>query len=411
MKKFFLLLLLAAALLSGCDQSTSGVGETSLNTAALAAPNPNEGDWVRPDGVTELYSTPIADYVITDQGLVAYDYMSPSNAGLDPSEVKGILLAPETNSSVEIVKAALDQANAARSDFEKTNTEGLGTAATGTSCLILREGCYYLVESDKYDNFNAVWTRVYLPSRAKGEIRVEEDNFSACPGNKTNKFEVPYIFLGGHSKGSLPPFPTQQNIDSGLLWQCGSDSWAPFMNFSGSAKDFSSTYRLPAGQEVRMVFYIRSFSAYVHLPRLLIIGNYIGRDGANHTGWVRVTCSEVTCGGGKWDISGVDQNFRLEVNLAQGETINGVKVQKRLSNSRALFDNAQVRGLYLGNVLFNASTQRYYWANASKWNVSASKSSSSLTEVQCITPPSNYTITGTANQGAAGAKIKINVLY
>ena len=274
----------------------------------------------------------------------------------------------------------------------------------------LNDGCFYLVESDKADPFNAVYTQAYLPSRSRGEIRVEEDNYPACPNNRTNKVEVPYIFLGGHSRGIYP----QQSIDGGLIWQCGGDNWAVFMNLSDSPQKYSSVYRLPAGQVVDMWFWATSLvsSNGGDLPRIQVAGNFVNpTNGFTFTGWLRITCGASFCGNYKWDRSGIDQNFRAEVNLAQGEFRNGTYYKGRIPRSGALFDNTQLRRMYLGKLLYNSSTQHYYWSNASSWNVGASKSASTLTEVQCITPSSNYTITGNANVGTVGTKIKVNVLY
>ena len=402
MKKLLSLLLLIIAVTS-CNQVSTP--DKSLETLATDT-SLSQGEAPRPDGVAETSSKLIADYVMSDFGLVEYDYAAGAAAGLAPSEVQGVLLTSEIDTSFEAVKATLDQANAAELSSELSNSGELATMASGTLCSILRDGCFYLVESKKTDPFNAVWSRVYLPSRAKGEIKIEEDNFAACAGNRTSKVEVPYIFSGGHSKGLR-----YQNIDAGLVWQCGRDNWALLMNTSNSGLLYSSAYRLPAGQEVRMTFYVASLSTGDR-PRLTVSGNFIRSNGTRYTGSLRYTCASSSCGGGKWSRDGVDQNFKMEVNLAQGDYRNGKFYPGRIPRSGAVFNNTQIRGQYLGKLLYRSSTKNYYWSGASKWNIAATKATSSLTGVQCVTPSNNYSISGVANSGTAtGAKININVRY
>jgi hypothetical protein len=165
---------------------------------------------------------------------------------------------------------------------------------------------------------------------------------------------------------------------------------------------------MPAGQEVAIWFYVASISGG-DLPRLTVRGNFIRSDGTTFYGDVRYTCSSTYCGGGKWTRDGNDQNFRIEVNIAQGESRNGTFYKGRIPRSGAIFKNTQLRKLYLGDYFYNGSS--YYWSTAAQWNVGANKSSSSLTGVQCITPSGNYSITGTANSGTTGATINVNVLY
>jgi hypothetical protein len=351
-----------------------------------------------PDSSGEA-SVPLGYYEGTDAGVVEYSFVNEDGTPKPLSEIKPKLSTGPNGMSPSLA-AFLKSDNEARKEYYRQQEEAINPQAVETKCFVIstfNSGCHYLVESNQANSFNGVDMQVTLPSRSSFDILVEEDNQPSCPRNKTNKAEVPYIFLGGHDKGT-------QNIDAGLFWNCGNtkDNWALFTNTSDDDQYSSiSTWRLVSEQKARVLFFIDNDD----YPVLYAQGNWINAAGTETLtdAHIYYKCNTAKCKGKNWDYTGKNINLRMEINLAQtvGTT------PKADFKSGARFADTVVKTIYMGN--YNRSTNA--WTNVKNWNISKDKSSSSLTKVQCLIPGSNgYTISGVANRtllGFGGMKVSL----
>jgi hypothetical protein len=263
MMKYIALLagfLLIAFFVASCSQQSSEGANTDLAT------RPELQQYMQPiaeaypssDSLTAEENVAIAYYEGTDDGLVEYSFVNEDGTPKKLSEVQPKLITGLNGMSPNLA-AFLKNDNEVRAEYYQHQEEAISPQAFESNCQIIasfNSGCHYLVESNQADSFNGVDMKVTLPSRNDFDILVEEDNFSACPRNKTNKAEVPYILLGGHSKGNVL---TSQNIDAGLFWNCGKtkDNWSLFTNTSdGDQYSGISTWRLVSEQKARILFFV-----------------------------------------------------------------------------------------------------------------------------------------------------------
>ncbi len=391
----FVLLLLAA-----CSQQNHQTLDANIKAEIkqfINQPIPS------PNGKTSREKPlPIAYFVETDEGLLEYSLL---NEDLSPKSLEEVSAKPVKglNGMSEVLAGVLQQENEAREKVQQITPQSTPTDCSFLS-LILKSGCHYLVETNETYSFNAIWMQVKLPSRSNGYILVEETSETGCSRNRDNlKGEVPYIILGGHSQGSLT---AQQNIDSGLQWNCDKDNWSLFVNTanpsSGGQYAISPSVvanqpmRLVSNQAVLLTFFVNNDN----YPMIYARGKWVSWDGTKtiNDGWVFYKCNTTRCNGKNWAYSGYDTTMRLEVNLAQKPSSN--------FKSGAVFANTIINGLYVGN--YNRSSNT--WTKSYKWNVSGSKSSSSYTNVQCIIPSTTgYSLFGTANSTTTPLNVSLRL--
>lgn len=376
-----------ALLFAACDSTSAPIEETKSSREAFLKEAQSLMS-VDPDAAPVDDSMLIAEYVATDEGLIEYDYSNDDLETTAQGDVAGRLV-PNSSESAETLGNHLSAQN---QNSERLEQDPLETNATTTPCAILRDGCFFLSESDPNDGFNAVFIKFYLPSRVQGDIDVEEDNFPECPNDRTNEYEVPYIFLGGHSQGNLVG---QQNIDAGLQWNCGFNNWSLFTLTSDGPFYTVASRRLPPNQFVRMWFYVDEDDNLVVSVR----GNWGPSEGGEtEEGLIRFVCNTANCSGRDWDYDGRDINLKMEINLAQGRIENGRKIPEPDYNSGARFENIRVIRALLGEYKFDSFEDKRVWERKELWNVSDSESSSRFTANQCIKPEDEYDIRGTVNE-------------
>lgn len=242
--------------------------------------------------------------------------------------------------------------------------------------------------------------RVYVSSRASGDIVIEEDNFSSCRNNRTNKVEVPYVFLGGKAQGI-----SGQTMDAGLFWNCGLDNWALFAKTSNGSPVAVSGWRLVPGQIVQVAFFINNNN----IPFVEGYGTWRNTaTGKTVRGTLRIACNTTSCRGQGWSYSGFDNLMKAEINLAQGYVSNGRFYRQANYRSGAKFAGTRVTNLWLGKLQTTSTGNR--WTSSVAWNVSSNPSSSIYTARQCIVPLSlgAYRISGVANS-ASGVTYNIQL--
>jgi hypothetical protein len=341
----------------------------------------------------------IASYIATDDGLIEYSFADDLATAQTSDKFFGQLVPSYDETSATLATYLRARNNTLKEYYESSE---FTATASPTSCLVLKDGCFFLVDSKPSYSFNAVYTQVRLPSRARGDIKVEEDNFSQCPNNRSTRYEIPYIFLGGHSQGVF-----YQNIDAGLQWNCGFDNWSLFTLTSDNSNAYTvSTWRLNANQVVKLWFYVNPSNS----PVIVAYGTWKSTTGQIITGTITFTCNTSSCTRRNWSYSGYDTNYKLEINLAQGyKTSSGSVVKQSNYTSGARFANTNVQSLYLGN--YNSNTKT--WTNARAWNINSSKTNSIYTASQCIIPGiPRYIIQGTTNTSKSflvGANISLQL--
>ncbi len=377
-------------LFTACDSATVPTQNNEMSQEAFLKEAQSLMS-IDPDADTVDESMLIAQYVATDEGLIEYDYTDEGLETTAQGDVEGKLV-PNSGESAETLGDYLNARDQqVRQEQEAQKKSELQPSQKLTVCTFLRDGCFFLTESSPRDGFNALYTRLYLPSRAQNDIDVEEDNFPECPNDRTDEFEVPYIFLGGHSQGI-----NYQNIDAGLQWNCGFNNWSLFTKTSGDPIYTVDSRRLPPNQIVRMWFYVDEDDN----PVVSVRGNWGPREGGEtEEGLIRFVCATSSCSGRDWDYDGRDINLKMEINLAQGRRENGRNIFEADFNSGARFEDIRVFRALLGEYKFDSFEDKRVWERKELWDISDSESSSPWTANQCIKPEREYDIRGTVNEG------------
>ncbi len=233
---------------------------------------------------------------------------------------------------------------------------------------------------------------VYLPSREKGEIIIDEYNSEFCDNRKTKKLqEETYMFLGGVAGVG------NQTVDAGFHWNCGTDSWDLFL--SDGVPATTGNYRIKGGTTAEVEFFITSSGTL----QVRATGDWHEKrtkyDSVNDVNTIitidrgtstrRVDCTTTKCSTG-WNYSGYNNSLRMEINIAQ--VIDGQKDYFYYTGAKV--SNFKVKDLWVGH--HNSSDNQWYVSDSPRSN---------LTWEQCIIPditpgnPQVYDIKGNTNSG------------
>lgn len=332
----------------------------------------------------------LATYVVTDSNIGTYNYVDENGYSLPSGTTQYEQLSLEVDPAAAALGAYLEAEDNQTQSAPIDESPRLTPQADLTACTSLTDGCFYLVQSKESYQYNAAMMRVYVGSRASGNIVIEEDNFSSCRNNRTNLIEVPYVFLGGKAQGSNS---VAQTMDAGLFWNCGLDNWALFAKTSNGRPVAVSGWRLVPGQIIQVVFFVNNNN----IPFVEAFGTWRNTGtGRTVRGVLRIACNTTNCRGQGWSYSGFDNLMKVEINLAQGFVSNNTFYRRANFRSGAKFAGTRLANLWLGKLQTTSTGNR--WTSSVGWNIGGNPSSSIYTARQCIVPSSGaYGISGVAN--------------